>query len=125
MPRYYTRACNFYFGKQSKILVNKNREWYRINKTLKLIVKKIPNILGVLNLTPDSFSDGGKFNKKNKGVSHAINLYKTGASLVDVGGESTRPGSNEVNENREWNRIKNILKLIVKKNTNFFRYKKV
>ena len=43
-----------------------------------------------------------KFNKKNKGVSHAINLYKTGASLVDVGGESTRPGSKEVNENREW-----------------------
>ena len=77
--------------------------------------KKIPNILGVLNLTPDSFSDGGKFNKKNKGVSHAINLYKTGASLVDVGGESTRPGSKEVNENREWNRINKILKLIVKK----------
>ena len=61
--------------------------------------------MGVLNLTPDSFSDGGKFNKKNKGVSHAINLYKNGASLVDVGGESTRPGSREVNENREWYRI--------------------
>ena len=77
--------------------------------------KKIPNILGVLNLTPDSFSDGGKFNKKNKGVSHAINLYKTGASLVDVGGESTRPGSKPVNEKQEWNRINKILKLIVKK----------
>ena len=71
--------------------------------------------MGVLNLTPDSFSDGGKFNKKNKGVSHAINLYKTGASLVDVGGESTRPGSKEVNKNREWYRINKTLKLIVKK----------
>ena len=74
-----------------------------------------PILMGVLNVTPDSFSDGGKFNKKNKGVSHAINLYKTGASLVDVGGESTRPGSKPVNEKQEWNRINKILKLIVKK----------
>ena len=71
--------------------------------------------MGVLNLTPDSFSDGGKFNKKNKGITHAMSLYKCGASIIDVGGESTRPGSKPVNENREWNRIKKILKLIVKK----------
>jgi Dihydropteroate synthase and related enzymes len=55
--------------------------------------KKIPNILGVLNLTPDSFSDGGKFNSKKKGINHAINLLNSGANLIDVGGESTRPGS--------------------------------
>ena len=163
MLRYYTRACNFYFGKQSKILVNKKQSIplhqikeisfdhveiitrnkirkisinkiknlpkklkTKINSDLKKIrskksnfsnlnFKKIPNILGVLNLTPDSFSDGGKFNKKNKGVSHAINLYKNGASLVDVGGESTRPGSKEVNKNLEWYRINKTLKLIVKK----------
>ncbi len=77
--------------------------------------KKIPNILGVLNLTPDSFSDGGKFNTKNKGISQAINLYKKGADLIDVGGESTRPGSKTVNDKQEWNRINKILKLIVKK----------
>ena len=77
--------------------------------------KKIPNILGVLNLTPDSFSDGGKFNKKNKGITHAISLYRSGASVIDVGGESTRPGSKPVNEKQEWSRIKKILKLIVKK----------
>jgi len=71
--------------------------------------------LGVLNLTPDSFSDGGKFNKKNKGITHAIRLYKSGASVIDVGGESTRPGSKPVNEKQEWNRINKILKLIVKK----------
>ena len=158
MPRYYTRACNFYFGKQSKILVKKKQSIHlhqikeisfdhveiitrkkirkisinkirnlpkklktKINSDLKKIrskksnfsnlnFKKIPNILGILNLTPDSFSDGGKFNKKNKGVSHAINLYKTGASLVDVGGESTRPGSNDVSEKTEWKRIKEVLK---------------
>ena len=77
--------------------------------------KKIPNILGVLNLTPDSFSDGGKFNTKKKGINHAIKLYKEGADLIDVGGESTRPGSKEVNKEDEWNRIKDILKSIVKK----------
>ena len=57
--------------------------------------------------------------------SHAINLYKTGASLVDVGGESTRPGSKPVNEKQEWNRINKILKLIVRKKTDpkkFERY---
>ena len=141
----YTRACNFYFGKQSKILVNKKKSIplhhikeisfdhieiitrkskrkisisqikylpndlkKKVNLDIKKIknkkknfsnleFKKIPNILGVLNLTPDSFSDGGKFNTKKKGINHAIKLYKEGADLIDVGGESTRPGSKEVN----------------------------
>ena len=163
MERYYTRACNFYFGSQSKILVNKKKsiplhnikeisfdhieiitrklkkkininQINQLPKNLRKIIekdikkikskkinfsnfnfKKIPNILGVLNLTPDSFSDGGKFNTKNKGINRAINLYKNGASLIDVGGESTRPGSKSVNEKKEWNRINEILKFIVKK----------
>ena len=163
MQRYYTRACNFYYGNQSKILVNKkktiplhqikeisfdhieiitrkskkkisiNQIKYLPNdlkkkvyldikkiKTKKknfsnLEFKKVPNILGVLNLTPDSFSDGGKFNTKKKGINHAIKLYKEGADLIDVGGESTRPGSKEVNKEDEWNRINDILKSIVKK----------
>ena len=163
MQRYYTRACNFYFGNQSKILVNKKRAIplhqikeisfdhieiitrkskkkisinqikylpndlkKKIHLDIKKIkskkknfsnleFKKIPNILGVLNLTPDSFSDGGKFNTKKKGINHAIKLYKEGADLIDIGGESTRPGSKEVNKEDEWNRIKDILKSIVKK----------
>ena len=163
MQRYYTRACNFYYGDQSKILVNKkkaiplhqikeisfdhieiitrkskkkisiNQIKYLPNDFMKKIYldikkikskkknfsnlefKKIPNILGVLNLTPDSFSDGGKFNTKKKGINHAIKLYKEGADLIDVGGESTRPGSKEVNKEDEWNRINDILKSIVKK----------
>ena len=77
--------------------------------------KKIPNILGVLNLTPDSFSDGGKFNSKKKGVNHAIHLVNSGANLIDVGGESTRPGSKMIRENLEWQRINKILKLLLKK----------
>ncbi len=77
--------------------------------------KKIPNILGVLNLTPDSFSDGGKFNSKHKGIKHAINLFNNGANLIDVGGESTRPGSRPISEKKEWARLNNILKILTKK----------
>ena len=71
--------------------------------------------MGVLNLTPDSFSDGGKFNKKRSGVNHAINLFKFGADIVDVGGESTRPGSKPVSEKKEWKRIEKIIREISKK----------
>ena len=77
--------------------------------------KKIPNILGVLNLTPDSFSDGGKFNSKEKGINQAINLLNSGANLIDIGGESTRPGSRPIKENLEWQRINKTLKTLLKK----------
>ena len=163
MTRYYTRVCNFYYGTNSKIFVEKNKSLplhgikeisfdqieiitrkskkivfvnqinklshslkKKINFDLKKITSKkknfsnlkfniIPNLLGVLNLTPDSFSDGGKFNKKNKAIQQAINLYNSGANLIDVGGESTRPGSKPINEMLEWSRINKILKLLSKK----------
>ena len=54
--------------------------------------QEIPNILGVLNLTPDSFSDGGKFNTKKKAIQHVFHLFNSGANLIDIGGESTKPG---------------------------------
>ncbi len=72
--------------------------------------QKIPNILGVLNLTPDSFSDGGVFNTKKKALKQAIHLINSGAKLVDVGGESTRPGSKAIKENLEWSRIGKFIK---------------
>ncbi len=77
--------------------------------------KNIPNILGVLNLTPDSFSDGGKFNTKKKGVEQAFHLFNSGANLIDIGGESTRPGSKTIDENLEWDRISKVLKKLNKK----------
>ena len=77
--------------------------------------KKIPNIMGVLNLTPDSFSDGGKFNSKKKGTDHALKMFQSGANIIDVGGESTRPGSNAINIKLEWSRIEKIIKSISKK----------
>ena len=70
--------------------------------------------MGVLNLTPDSFSDGGKFNSKKKGIDHAITMFQSGANLIDVGGESTRPGSIEINKKLEWTRIEKIIKSISK-----------
>jgi dihydropteroate synthase len=71
--------------------------------------------MGVLNLTPDSFSDGGKFNTQNKGVKHIYKMYESGANIIDIGGESTRPGSKSVNQKLEWKRINKILRLICKK----------
>ena len=61
--------------------------------------------MGILNLTPDSFSDGGKFNKKNFGYEHAKKLIRDGCSILDIGGESTRPGSKNINIYKEWKRI--------------------
>ena len=77
--------------------------------------QKLPNIMGVLNLTPDSFSDGGKYNNLIKGPNHAFEMFKLGANIIDVGGESTRPGSKEVDKRLEWKRINRVLKSICNK----------
>jgi len=76
-----------------------------------------PTLMGVLNLTPNSFSDGGKYNKKNLGVNHAKKLIKDGCSILDIGGEATNPGSGEVEINKEWKRIYPTLSKIKKLNT--------
>ena len=84
--------------------------------------------MGVLNLTPDSFSDGGKFNKKKKSFKQISNMIKSGAKIIDVGGESTRPGSKTIDPKNEWKRIKYVLKNFKKKykKTLFInRYKKI
>ena len=162
MPRYYTRACNFYYGSHSKSLVNakktlplngskeisfdkveiisrKYKKKISINKikSLPYEIKKIvtkdtkliknkknfkylnlknsPNIMGILNITPDSFSDGGQYNKSILAKKQLDYLFKMGANIVDIGGESTRPGSKAISSKVEWNRIKNDLKNIDKK----------
>ena len=95
--------------KDIKTIIKKNKNFSNFN------FKEFPNIMGILNLTPDSFSDGGKFLKKNKGFNQAINLFKSGANIVDIGGESTRPGSKSIGIKNEWNRIKKVLTKINKK----------
>ena len=74
-----------------------------------------PKVMGVLNITPDSFSDGGLFFKKSRAFKQVNLMIQSGASIIDVGGESTRPGSKTVNEKKEWNRLKEIIKEIKKK----------
>ncbi len=162
MVKYYTRACNFYYGNQAKILIKKKHAFplcgskaiafdkieiltrnkrkvssrflnvnhiyklkknlqFKVKKDLKKIVKKRknfiknidfskPSIMGILNLTPDSFSDGGKFNKKNKSLKHISLMIESGANIIDVGGESTRPGSKTIDPKVEWKRVEFVLK---------------
>jgi len=164
MRRYYTCACNFYFGQYSRFLIEKketlplhgrnnisfshlkiistNSEKIininkintlskniktQVKKDLSNIIKKKKNfsnlkynktnIMGVLNLTPDSFSDGGKFNNLQLAYKQALNLNKFGADIIDIGGESTRPGSSAISVTEEWKRISKVLNKLKKFNT--------
>lgn len=68
-----------------------------------------PLLMGILNLTPDSFSDGGRYNRIDLALQHARQLLDEGATILDVGGESTRPGSTGVSAEEEWSRISGVL----------------
>src|SRR2546422_11325229 len=61
-------------------------------------------VMGVLNVTPDSFSDGGRYFAPDAALRHGLDLVDAGADVVDVGGESTRPGSDPVSAEEEWRR---------------------
>ena len=163
MIKYYTRACNFYYGSISKIKVKKKLalplcgisqisfdHLEIFSKNNKKITSKIINIkkikflpklvkskinidiknitskrlflnkknnilMGILNMTPDSFSDGGKFNTNKKAFNRISEMINSGADIIDIGGESTRPGSKIVSPNKEWKRIANVLKNFKKK----------
>jgi len=95
--------------KDLKTITSKKKNFANFN------FSKLPCIIGILNMTPDSFSDGGKFNVKDKGAKHAINMFKSGADIIDIGGESTRPGSKGVDAKVEWSRVNRTLKSICKK----------
>ena len=158
MRKYYTRACNFYYGANAKKLIKKkqalplcgnnnlafdkieilsrykNKKLINIRNIKKLpaSIKKIiltdlkkitlkrknlskytkisePLIMGVLNLTPDSFSDGGLYNNSKKAFQHIESMISKGADIVDIGGESTRPGSKEVPHIKEWKRLEKVI----------------
>ena len=66
--------------------------------------------MGIINLTPDSFSDGGKYRNIKSAYEHSKFLIQKGCKIIDVGGESTRPGSSDINVDLEWKRIQNFLK---------------
>jgi dihydropteroate synthase len=71
-------------------------------------------IVGVLNVTPDSFSDGGRYLDPEAGVEHALRLAAEGADVIDVGGESTRPGAPEVPEEEEMRRVLPVLERLAR-----------
>ena len=68
-----------------------------------------PLIMGILNVTPDSFSDGGMYTSKKTAIDHVIKMIKSGADIIDIGGESTRPGSEKVKIEEELKRVLPIL----------------
>lgn len=74
-------------------------------------------VMGILNVTPDSFSDGGRFLDADKAVGHALKLVEEGAEMLDIGGESTRPGASPVSEAEELRRVLPVLEELAKRTT--------
>ncbi len=75
---------------------------YAGDKALDLSVAQV---MGILNVTPDSFSDGGLFRERNKAIEQACRMEEAGAAIIDVGGESTRPGAEKVSVQQELDRV--------------------
>lgn len=73
-----------------------------------------PHVMGILNMTPDSFSDGGKFNNLDAAMYHVDQMVQAGATMIDIGGESTRPGADEVSVEQELERVVPIVEKIAK-----------
>jgi dihydropteroate synthase len=79
------------------------------------IVLDRTQVMGVLNVTPDSFSDGGRFFAPDIATRHGLDLVDEGADLLDIGGESTRPGSDPVSADEEWRRIGSVIRDLASK----------
>lgn len=73
-----------------------------------------PHVMGILNMTPDSFSDGGKFNNLDAAMYHVDQMIHAGATMIDIGGESTRPGADEVSVEQELERVIPVVEKIAK-----------
>lgn len=87
---------------------------HSMNCNGKFISLSEPKIMGILNLTPDSFSDGGKFNNEKSALQHAEKLLKEGAEIIDIGPQSTRPKAEFLKADEEIKRIGNIISSIKK-----------
>ena len=87
---------------------------HSINCRGKLIDLSTPKIMGILNLTPDSFSDGGKFNVEKSALLQAEKMIKDGADFIDIGAQSTRPNADFLSAKQEILRIGNVISLIKK-----------
>lgn len=79
------------------------------NKTLDLTT---PKVMGIVNITPDSFSDGGKYHQLENALRHVESMVKAGTAIIDIGGESTRPGAADVNVETELARVIPVIEAI-------------
>ncbi|AYB47201.1 dihydropteroate synthase [Paenibacillus lautus] len=85
---------------------------YRLSKDAALKLGQSTLIMGILNVTPDSFSDGGRYNDTERAVEHALQLIEEGADIIDIGGESTRPGHEPVGASEELARVIPVIEAI-------------
>ncbi|MBQ9531260.1 MAG: dihydropteroate synthase [Eubacterium sp.] len=84
-------------------------------KDKKLEYGKKTLLMGIVNVTPDSFSDGGEYFDSEKAVNHALALIDEGADIIDIGAQSTRPGYDEISQEEEWKRLSPVLKILREK----------
>jgi len=84
----------------------------KISHKDKILDLSTPQVMGILNVTPDSFSDGGRFNQIDSAVSQALTMINDGASIIDIGGESTRPGATLVTQSQELERVIPVIEAI-------------
>jgi len=84
------------------------------NSKAKMIKLDQPIVMGILNLTPDSFFDGGKYNNEEEILAQVTNMLNNGATVIDIGGQSTKPGAKIVAEQAELDRVLPIIKLLKK-----------
>ena len=92
---------------------NRARSWQL--KTTTLYFERWPKIMGIVNVTPDSFSDGGKYLDAGAAIEHALILDEQGADILDIGGESTRPYSEPVSEQEELDRVVPVVEAIARR----------
>jgi dihydropteroate synthase len=104
------KITNFGF-QNNEILLEKPRY---INTGGKLLDLSIPRVMGILNITPDSFYKGSRYNTESEIIDAATRMLEDGADILDIGGYSSRPGATDISEKEESNRVLKAIKLIVR-----------
>lgn len=95
-------------------IINRMHTWH-IRDGRKLLIGERTLIMGILNVTPDSFSDGNQFSSRDNAIAHAEQMIAEGADIIDVGGESTRPGAAVVSAEEELERVVPVIKELTKR----------
>ena len=117
---WFTHAVKLSRNSESEIVLAKKIPNHILNKITKRRPKicrisfDTPTIMGILNVTPDSFSDGGKYSTLNAATEHCMSMVSAGADIIDIGGESTRPGAAELDVAQEISRVIPVLDEVAK-----------